>query len=271
MVSSTIDRLPGETNDISEETFRGLRRYNLVMGILHAVSGTLMVTLSNDFEVQVSTFTLNGPPGTPLADGTLSEVWGVPLGPATAMFLFLSAVFHLLVVVEPVFQIYRRELLAGRNRFRWVEYSASATLMILLIALVSGVTDAAALVAIAGANIAMILFGWIMEMANPPRRSTWWTPIWFGSIAGIFPWIALVVSIAYSASRSSAGGPPGFVYGIIVPIFIAFNCFAVNQWLQYRRVGKWRDYVHGERTYITLSLVAKSLLAWQIFANTLID
>jgi hypothetical protein len=270
-MSSTIDRLPGETYDIAEDTFSGLRRYNLVMGLLHALSGTLMIVLSNDFQIQISTFTLNGPPGTPLDEGTLSEVWGVPLGPATAIFLFLSAAFHLLVIVEPVFQIYRRELVAGRNRFRWVEYSVSATLMILLIALVSGVTDVAALIAIAGVNVAMILFGWIMEMTNPPQRSTWWTPFWFGSIAGIVPWVALVVSIVYSASRSSAGGPPSFVYGIIVTIFVAFNCFAVNQWLQYKKIGKWSDYVHGERTYVTLSLVAKSLLAWQIFANTLID
>jgi len=27
----------------------------------------------------------------------------------------------------------------------------------------------------------------------------------------------------------------------------------------------------GEMTYVVLSLVAKSVLAWQIFANTLID
>jgi hypothetical protein len=39
--------------------------------------------------------------------------------------------------------------------------------------------------------------------------------------------------------------------------------------LQYRRIGKWADYVYGESTYILLSLVAKSALAWQVFAGTL--
>ena len=53
-------------------------------------------------------------------------------------------------------------------------------------------------------------------------------------------------------------------------IFVLFNCFAVNQWLQYRGNGRWTDYLHGERVYIWLSLVAKSLLAWQIWGNTLI-
>ena len=45
---------------------------------------------------------------------------------------------------------------------------------------------------------------------------------------------------------------------------------ALNQYLQYRRVGPWRDYLFGERVYIALSLTAKSLLAWQVFANTLV-
>ena len=39
--------------------------------------------------------------------------------------------------------------------------------------------------------------------------------------------------------------------------------------LQYRQVGRWRDYLTGEIPYIVLSLTAKSLLAWLIFANVL--
>ena len=39
--------------------------------------------------------------------------------------------------------------------------------------------------------------------------------------------------------------------------------------LQYKKVGPWKDYLYGEFIYIILSLVAKSLLAWQVFADTL--
>ena len=62
---------------------------------------------------------------------------------------------------------------------------------------------------------------------------------------------------------------PGFVYGIVISLFVFFNSFALNQWLQYRGVGPWRSYAFGEKTYLVLSLVAKSLLAWQIFAGSL--
>ncbi|HYN57806.1 MAG TPA: hypothetical protein VES03_11470, partial [Motilibacterales bacterium] len=64
---------------------------------------------------------------------------------------------------------------------------------------------------------------------------------------------------------------PGFVYGIIVSLFLFFNVFALVQYLQYKQVGRWADYLAGERTYITLSLVAKSLLAVPLLGAARID
>jgi len=240
------------------------------MGAIHLASGVLMVVLGSDFEIDVSTLSLNGPPGTPLEDGTLNSIFGVPLAWATASFLFLSALFHFIIASPWGFPKYASELRHGRNRFRWVEYSISATLMIVLIALVTGITDLAALIAIAFVNVAMILFGWIMEMVNAPDRPAWWTPFWFGSIAGIGPWVAIAAYLAVNLGQDGAQGPPTFVYGILISIFVLFNVFAVNQLLQYRRIGRWSDYIFGEIVYIVLSLTAKSVLAWQIFANTLI-
>ena len=66
------------------------------------------------------------------------------------------------------------------------------------------------------------------------------------------------------------GTPAGFVYGIFFSLFVFFNIFALTQWLQYRQVGRFRNYLAGERMYILLSLLAKSALAWQVFAGTLV-
>jgi len=261
---------PSSFVEAPPQRLRKLRIFNIVMGVLHAVSGLLMVVLGESFSLDVSTLNLNGPPGTPISDGTIDAVFGVPLAGATAAFLFLSALFHFIIASPPGFKKYEDELRHGRNRFRWVEYSLSSTLMIVLISLVTGITDLAALIAICGANVSMILFGWIMEMVNHPKGPVWWTPFWFGCIAGATPWIALAAYLIVNVNQPGAQGPPGFVYGIIFSIFFFFNTFAINQYLQYRRKGKWADYLHGERTYITLSLVAKTVLAWQIFANTLI-
>ncbi len=189
----------------------------------------------------------------------------MPLGYATAAFLLLSAAAHFVIASPWGFTRYADELRHGRNRFRWVEYSLSSSLMIVLIGMLVGIADAAALLAIAGVNAAMILFGWLMEIANGPgRESTWWTPFWFGCVAGVVPWAAISVYLF-----GPGGEVPSFVYAIFFTLFVFFNCFAVNQWLQYARIGKWSDYVFGERVYVVLSITAKSALAWQIFGNTL--
>jgi len=146
--------------------------------------------------------------------------------------------------------------------------------MIVLIGATTGITDMAALVALAFANTSMILFGWIMDMVNShddvKEKNVWWSPFWMGCVAGIGPWLAILLPLLFNVTGEGSQGPPGFVYGIIVSIFFFFNTFAINQWLQYRGNGRWADYLHGERVYIILSFVAKSVLAWQIFANTLI-
>ena len=246
--------------------FRSLRRYNVIAALAHAVQAVVVVVLSNDFALPVTATYLAGPPGTP--GGEQVEIVELPLGPAVAGFFALSALFHAIVASPWGFGRYTAGLAQGHNYVRWVEYSLSSTLMIILIAQITGITDVAALLGLAGANASMILFGWLQEKYHTPGDGGW-LPFVFGCIAGAVPWLAILVYVVSPGSTSGAE-PPGFVYGIIVSIFLFFNVFALIQWLQYRPVGRFADYLRGERAYITASLVAKTLLAWQIFANTLV-
>jgi hypothetical protein len=184
-----------------------------------------------------------------------------------AAFLFLSAIAHFGVSLPGTFPWYARNLETGINHARWMEYSLSASLMIVVIAMPVGIVDIASLILIFSLNATMILFGWLMELHNQKTEKTNWPPHWFGVFAGAVPWVAIAVYLI--GSGNEAGGPPGFVYAIFFTIFLFFNTFAVNMVLQYGKVGRWRDYLYGERAYIMLSLVAKSALAWQVFGGTL--
>jgi hypothetical protein len=166
---------------------------------------------------------------------------------------------------------YEANLRRGINYARWWEYSVSASVMIVLIALVCGVSDVGAVVAIFGVNAAMIFFGLVMEIFNRADGEVNWTPFLLGCVAGIVPWLVIAYQIVGAEERATDGGVPTFVYAIIASLFLLFNSFAVNMVLQYKRVGPWRDYLFGERAYIVLSLTAKTALAWQVFANSLID
>ena len=248
-------------------TATSLRRYNLIAGVLHLVQMGIVLALSNDFTLPIVARYMAGPPGSTFAEPlTLLDA---PIGLTVAIFLGLSAFFHLLVSSPQFFKRYSAGIEKQHNYFRWVEYSISSSVMIVLIALITGVSDVTAIVAIFGVNASMILFGWLQEKYETPGNGGY-LPFIFGCIAGIVPWLGLlfyVLSIGGPADTSA----PAFVYGIVVSIFIFFNSFALVQWLQYKKVGKWSDYIRGEKTYITLSLVAKSALAWQIFASTLVQ
>jgi len=247
-----------------EPRFKRLRTYNAVMGTFHLAQGIAIVALSNDFTLPVTANFVNGPPGTP--PGTPEVLYDLPLGLAVAAFIFISAIAHYLIASPGIFPWYVKNLKKNRNYARWIEYSVSSSLMVVLIAMLPGIFDISALIAIFGVNASMILFGLLFEHYEEPGAPNWLS-FWFGCLTGIVPWIAIGI---YIWSPGSTAEPPGFVYAIFVTMFIFFNSFAINQVLQYKQIGKWRDYVFGETMYVLLSLSAKSLLAWLVFANTLV-
>jgi hypothetical protein len=246
---------------VTDTRLSRLRRWNLALTILHAAQAVAVLVLATDFAITITSSFPAGPPGS--APPPPEALFDVPIGAAIAVFLGFAALDHLLT--STVFRArYETDLRGGINRFRWLEYSLSATLMVLLISLYAGITGISAVIGIAGANVAMILFGWLQEKMNPPERSsTTMVPFWFGTLVGLAPWVAIALNLV------GASTVPDFVYGIFFSLFAFFMSFAVNQWLQYRRIGPWRNYAFGESAYLVLSLAAKSALAWQIFSGSL--
>lgn len=250
------------TIEVSSSQLRRLRWYNALMGLLHAGQGTLILLLANGFTLPVTSTFMEGPPGTTLELRALFDVrvaWGI------AAFVFISAAAHW-ILAGPAFGWYASNLRNQRNYARWIEYSLSSSLMIVLIAMLTGVSDVAALIGLFGVNAAMILFGLAMEHYERPGRPNWLL-FALGCVFGAVPWLAIAI---YIWSPGLGAEPPGFVYGIFVSLFVFFNCFALNMWLQYRRIGPWRNYLFGESMYVLLSLIAKSALAWQVFFPTLV-
>jgi hypothetical protein len=246
----------------AEQRFRQLRIWNIVVGLILAVQAVMIAVLTNDFSLPVIGTFIEGPPGT--LPGT-QDLFSIPTGWGVFAFLAISAGALLIIASPPVFPWYKRNLLQNRNYGRWIEYFFSSSIMIVLISQICGISDIAALLAIFGINACMILFGLLMEKYEEPGKANWLS-FWFGCFAGIIPWIAIVI---YVWAPGIDASPPGFVYGIIASLFVFFNCFAVNMVLQYKKVGPWQDYLFGEKVYIFLSLTAKALLAWQVFAAVL--
>ncbi len=241
-----------------ERRLKSLRTWNIIVGLILAIQAIMIAVLTNKFALPVTATFMEGPPGTA---PTLHHLFNIPTGWGVFTFLAISAAALLLIASPLVFPWYKRNLLQSRNYGRWIEYFFSSSIMIVLISQITGISDIAALIAIFGVNASMILFGGLQEKYEKPGKPNLLS-FWFGSFAGIIPWIAIVIYVWAPGLKAS---PPGFVYGIVASLFVFFNCFAVNMILQYKKVGPWRDYLFGEKVYIILSLTAKALLAWQVF------
>ncbi len=248
-----------------EKKFLNLKKFNLVMGVIHLVQAVLMLILSNDSTSPVKKSFIVGEPG-----GFTYETetyFNIQLGPLVALFMFISAVAHLLLATV-LYKWYVNKLGKNINHARWAEYSISSSIMIWVIAMLVGIYDIGALLLIFTLNATMIMFGWVMEIHNEPGEVKSWASYIFGCIAGAMCWVVIAMYLIFAGGQGD--GPPDFVYGIFISIAIFFNIFAFNMVLQYKQVGPWKDYLYGEKVYIILSLVAKSALAWQVFSGTLV-
>jgi hypothetical protein len=277
-------------------SFRNLRKFNLAAGLFTLTTGITILVIT-DKDATLPWYT-NFPEALDTEDTGFyvpepERVAQIPIGFIAGIFLLLSAADHLIVCLPFFNRIYNRDLCANKNAFRWAEYSVSASLMHVMVAQLSGITDIHLLFAIFGLSATTMAHGWLMERENgealttfradgdarevpQPKngqflittsdgedamqpRSVSFTPFFLGCVPHLFAWSIILCYFFVNATR---GSPPGFVWAIIVVEFSLDALFAVNQWLQFRQVKGWRGFAKGEFWYIVLSLTAKQLLAW---------
>jgi hypothetical protein len=256
-------------------SFPYLKRFNIGAGFIQLINGIIILAL---------TFTLTWPKGTDLYTFYLSfqhvsptnpAFFGVPtpqiifsvnhLGALLAAFPLISAFAHF-IIAFPKNKSYNENLKKSMNPYRWYEYAFSSSIMIWVISTFVGIWDFWSLAMIFVLNAMMIMFGYLMEKLNQNTEKTSWSPFILGSISGGFPWVVLFAYFT-GAVINSGNNVPNFVYAILFVYLVLFMSFAVNQVLQYKGVGKWKDYLYGERTYIVLSFIAKTLLVWLVFTG----
>jgi len=250
-------------------SFGYLKRFNLGAGILHLSQGILMLALGTllSWERDIYTFYLKFSIGPPISVAPNPQIFYTLgyIGVIVASFPLLSAIAHFLIAF-PKNKDYTENLKKGMNPYRWYEYSISSSIMIVLISTFVGVWELWSIVMIFALNAMMIMFGYYMEVVNQKTEKTSWSAFIVGCISGGIPWV-VIFAYFIAAITSTGTNPPAFVYLICLIYFAVFNVFALNMVLQYKGVGRWKDYLYGERVYIILSFVAKTALAWLVFVG----
>jgi ABC-type multidrug transport system fused ATPase/permease subunit len=251
-----------------DKQLQKLKKFNVIMGMFHLVQGIIMLVLASSVIQKIAEFqptivqyyqTFNVQ--TRSLETVSKELFTLPFGILVSSFLLLSALAH--GIIYFMSDEYFKGLKKGINRFRWFEYALSSSVMIVLISTLFGIFDIGTLTLIFIVNATMNLFGLVMEELNSGKngKDINWGPFVWGSFAGVAPWAVIFM---YMFGTGNFDMVPWFVWAIVGTYFVAFNTFPINMYLQYKQIGKWKDYLYGERVYIILSLVAKSILAWLV-------
>jgi hypothetical protein len=255
-------------------TYSKLRLYNLIAAALYLVQGILVLVLSDPVK-GVQPITSNFLAEDKLASSAAGhqvlvsashQLFDLNIAYIVATFFFISAIAHLIIATWKR-RVYEKDLNRGVNRARWIEYSLSASTMMVGIAVLTGILDIASLIMVFALTAIMSLLGLTMELRNQDTSSVDWANYSIGVLSGAIPWLVLLIYIWNAHVYGS--GVPGYVYWIYGSLLLLFASFAINMYLQYKKLGHWTTYLYGERAYLILSFVAITALGWQVFAGTL--
>jgi hypothetical protein len=272
LVPVTDDGSAASGPRLTPERAARLRKFNLAVAAVHLVTAVLIFALTDrGAKAPVYTFYANEhrreQNGQMYAPAVL-HLGGAMVGYFSGGFLLMACADHLLVATwwrAP----YERLLQCSQNPFRWAEYSVSASLMTVMIALLSGVMSLHLLLALFGLTMTTMTFGALQELATwrlqgrPDQKTL--LPFWLGCVPHVFKWSILA---SFFFHGLAVADPPEWIWGIIFVQFFTDSTFAVNMWLQQKERGRWKDYVYGEFAYCVLSLVAKQFLAWFNYGGT---
>lgn len=206
-----------------------------------------------------------------------NECYGIDLGWLVISFHILSFLFQFLAALtdlinKPVLGYQYSEMIhQGKNPLRFIEYSISASVMLIAIALLNGVTDINLVVSIAVLTSACQLCGLVVEYTKDLLLK--WLLHFTGWLQ--FGWAYGIIFSAFfkSIENSPEGaGPPKFVYIIVIALFLLYSSFGFVQFVElaYLSCDKKLNPYTKEVSYVLLSLIAKCLLGWMIFSNVLI-
>ena len=269
---------------------------NWFSAVLHLLNGVITFALYMDSDERDNVYKLTetSAPWIPRVNGTCAGDL-VPIAPDWCMDSVVSSTselslwwlviwFHLLSFVFQCFAMFGWERKCGKctcsrdyrldveedgtNLLRMVEYSISATLMQISIALVLGVWERLAIIGIAFLTTVCMLCGLIAEQLRTTNLAMAWTAHFTGWIAMIGVWTVLGRQFMYTVSQS-VNDPPEFVFAIVIGIAVLYLGFGFVQTVQLALGHTDKHNQNIELAYCVMSIVSKTFLGWMIFANAL--
>jgi hypothetical protein len=207
-----------------EKRLLGLRFFNALLFFLHLANCTAIIicifTVGNNTQVPVTITTLTGRPGY----GGYNSTQLYTMNPQWLSVTFAAICFVAHLIYWQLNDFYEALIRSQNNFLRWIEYSLSASIMLVQIAMLTGTTELTSLLNVFGTMFATIWFGqFTEEKYKESQRTKRWIAFVLGSIVTLFPWIGIFLTFGFSSAAPSNS----FVIAIIFGQFSMFMLFAV--------------------------------------------
>jgi hypothetical protein len=263
---SILNALALDTKRVTNE---GLKRLNLAVAALYLLQAVAIILLADSAKgfnaittsFLTKDFAATDIAGYPVLSSAARHLFDLNLAYVLAAALLAGAAAHILVATRKR-KAYEADLRRAVNGARWTEYLLSFGLVFLAVALSAGVADLSLLFLIL-ASISVFCFS--AKAAEAGEGALDKGSRRFGLIAGASALIAVLIHVWSS-----------YIYGTSLSIYayLALVVLAVYLGTLYnlgfsgpRTAGK--NYMRKERFYILSGLLAKTAIAWALFAAVL--
>ena len=197
-----------------------------------------------------------GPP-----DGPELEMSGDVLKGIIVSIFLITALFHLFYWKS---KNYIKEVNSGKNRYRWVEYAITASLMIYIYSILSGVKDYYIVFLIVLFNIVLMSFGYFLEMSSNPQAKFMALVMGFFILTIIFTFTYYQFVNNIDAAKDTYD-IPNWVYAIVLAMIFWWLSFGVIGVLYYKASLKGKvNFTRYEKYYIFLSYISKAFMGYYL-------
>jgi len=161
--------------------------------------------------------------------------------------------------------VYLKEIKKGYNRFRWLEYAITSTIMIFVLAVISGVRDFDTVYELCVLNAVLMSLGFFLEQTDNKQVQIAALSIGFLLVAAIF--FTLLRNFYYRVDEVEKLGRklPGWLDYVLLPMlfwWLSFGIVATMNVLAKNKINY--DYARYEKFYIYLSFLSKANMGYYL-------
>lgn len=248
---------------VTTRTKADLFVWNKWLAIMYAIQGIALIVVSGPKSLPVF--------GTYLTKSTLPDggmvhatqrLFDANIVVLVVGMLFVAAIAHALLA-GMYRNRYEAELAEGTSRIHWLTFGASSIFLMVIISLLTGISDVSALVMVVALLVSQSVFGYWAAGQKTAVKQSYGIAVAISVIAWLVILFTAVSAAIYGTHVAS------FMYGVYATAIIGFAAQGTLTYSALKHKGKWADVYYAERGYLCIALITISAVAWQIFAGAL--